>query len=253
MYVSDGHDVALAAAPHSERTNSATRPGSPPASRANNGREEASGPPGPEGLRPMGPTTALADQEHRDEVAADDEEHLDTEEAARHPARVAVVDDHRNDRKGAQTVEAREVRDRLRYARRGGAVVVRVTSDPARSPSILREGPHEVAARCPARARSAAEAGIGRLSLAAAAQPRRREDRGWRRSRGSPSSGSACRSAGPARRRRAAGAELGGRVSTPMRRTSSGSSARRRAARPATAGRRRRTSAAIALHLTACW
>jgi hypothetical protein len=55
----------------------------------------------------------LAEEEHRDQVATDDEEDLDAEEAAPEPRRVAVVDDHRRDRERAQAVQARQVRDRL--------------------------------------------------------------------------------------------------------------------------------------------
>ena len=80
--------------------------------------QEPSGPAEPEVLQPDGPVApVLAEQQHRDQVAADHEEHLDTEEAAPQPRGVAVVDDHRDHGQGAQAVQPREVRDRLRVRR----------------------------------------------------------------------------------------------------------------------------------------
>ena len=66
----------------------------------------------------------LGDEERGDEVAADDEEHLDAQEAAGQPAHVGMVGDDSEDGHGAQTIEARKIgqaraavsRFRLRYA-----------------------------------------------------------------------------------------------------------------------------------------
>jgi hypothetical protein len=52
----------------------------------------------------------LADQQQRDQVAGDDEEHFDTQEATRQPVVVGVVEHHRDHGDGAQAVEPREVR-----------------------------------------------------------------------------------------------------------------------------------------------
>ncbi len=61
----------------------------------------------------------LADQQQRDQVAADHEEHLDAEEATGQPAVVRVVDHHGDDGHRAHPVETRQVRQaRDRLARR---------------------------------------------------------------------------------------------------------------------------------------
>ena len=64
---------------------------------------------------------ALGHQQQRDQVAADDEEHLDAEEPAAEPPVVGVVDDHRDDRERAHAVEPGQVRHlaQVRVARRG--------------------------------------------------------------------------------------------------------------------------------------
>ncbi len=60
----------------------------------------------------------LRDQEQRDQIARDDEEHLDTEIAAGEPVGVGVVDHHRNHRQGAHAVETWQVRDPTDLRRR---------------------------------------------------------------------------------------------------------------------------------------
>ena len=69
-------------------------------------REQAAGASRPEGLEidPAG-VLALGQQERGDEVAAQDEEHVDAEEAALRPGDLPVVQDHRRDRERAQAVE----------------------------------------------------------------------------------------------------------------------------------------------------
>jgi hypothetical protein len=54
---------------------------------------------------------AFGDQQQRDQVPGDHEEHLDAEEAARKPVGVGVVHHHRHDGERAHPVEARQVRD----------------------------------------------------------------------------------------------------------------------------------------------
>ena len=49
-------------------------------------------------------------QQRGDEVAADDEEDLDTQETAREPGELGVVEKHRDDRERAQPVETGHVR-----------------------------------------------------------------------------------------------------------------------------------------------
>jgi hypothetical protein len=51
----------------------------------------------------------LAHEQHRDQVAADDEEDLDAEEPARDPQHVGVVEQDRDDRDRPQPVEGGEV------------------------------------------------------------------------------------------------------------------------------------------------
>ena len=53
----------------------------------------------------------LADQQQRDEVAADHEEHLDSDEPAGQPRGVGVVHHHGDHGEGAHPVEAAEVRN----------------------------------------------------------------------------------------------------------------------------------------------
>ncbi len=55
-------------------------------------------------------TFVLADQQQRDQIAADHEEDLDPEEATAQPGVVGVVDHHRDDGDGAQPVEPGHVR-----------------------------------------------------------------------------------------------------------------------------------------------
>ena len=91
-------------------------------------REEASGPPGPEPQvgRAAG-AGALGHQQGGDEVAGDDEEHLDAEEPTRQAGDVAVVEHDDEHGEGAQTVERRHVADgrwwggRRRFGVGGGA------------------------------------------------------------------------------------------------------------------------------------
>ena len=52
---------------------------------------------------------ALVEQERGDQVAGDDEEHLDSEETARHPPEAAVIEHHCHDADRAEPVEARLV------------------------------------------------------------------------------------------------------------------------------------------------
>ncbi len=75
------------------------------------GGEESPGPAQPE-VTERDPVVALAfgDQEQRDQVTGDDEEHLHAEEAAREPRVVGVVDHHRDDGERPETVEAGQVR-----------------------------------------------------------------------------------------------------------------------------------------------
>jgi len=51
----------------------------------------------------------LGHEQQGDQVAGDDEEHLDPEETARQPARIGVVDHDRDDRDRAEAVEPRQV------------------------------------------------------------------------------------------------------------------------------------------------
>ena len=50
-------------------------------------------------------------QQQRDQVAGDDEEHFDAQEAAAEPFVIGVIDEHGRDRDGAQTIETRKIRD----------------------------------------------------------------------------------------------------------------------------------------------
>ena len=73
-------------------------------------RQQAARPPEPELAQTDAPRPlVLADQQQGDEVAADDEEHLDAEEPAREPRVVGVVHHHGDDGERPQPVEAREV------------------------------------------------------------------------------------------------------------------------------------------------
>ena len=84
-------------------------------------RQEAAGPAQPERLEvdASGPLV-LPDQQQRDQVAADDEEHLDADEPARQPVAVGVVHHHRDDRQRPHAVEPRQVGDpRDRRSRSG--------------------------------------------------------------------------------------------------------------------------------------
>ena len=87
-------------------------------------REQAPGPAEPEVPDPdLTRAAVFAQQQHRDEVAADHEEHLDPEEPAAQPARIAVVHEDGDHGERAQAVQPREVRDRLAVrgsARSGG-------------------------------------------------------------------------------------------------------------------------------------
>ena len=53
---------------------------------------------------------AFGDEQQGDQVAGDDEEHLDAEEAAREPGAVGVIDHHRDDGDGSQPVQPGQVR-----------------------------------------------------------------------------------------------------------------------------------------------
>ncbi len=59
---------------------------------------------------PVGPL-ALGDQQQRDQVPRDHEEHLDTEESAGQPVAVGVVHHHRHDSERPHPVESRKIRD----------------------------------------------------------------------------------------------------------------------------------------------
>ena len=73
-------------------------------------REQPPESPHPERTEGHGPATAtFLDQERRDEEARHDEEHLDPEEPTLHPREPAVVEQHGDDRDGAQAVERRLV------------------------------------------------------------------------------------------------------------------------------------------------
>ena len=127
--------------------------------------QEPAGPAEPEVLQADGAVApVLAEQQHRDQVAADHEEHLDAEEAAPQPRGVAVVDDHRDHGQGAQAVQPREVRDRLRVRRgaRSGGREGHVESE-RRARSILRAGAARMAAQ---RRRRDQPAATGRPRLA---------------------------------------------------------------------------------------
>ena len=106
------------------------------------GREEAPGAPRPE--RPQvdalrGPP--FAEQQARDQEAAEDEERVDAEVAAARPRDVAVVEQDRDDGEGAQPVERRHVRQAA-----ARVVGPRVTRRRAHAPAIplvpLNATPH---------------------------------------------------------------------------------------------------------------
>ncbi len=75
------------------------------------GRQQPAEPASPE-LAEVDPTSTfvLADQEQGDEVAADDEEHLDAEEPAGEPCVVGVIDHHRHHGERPHPVEPRQIR-----------------------------------------------------------------------------------------------------------------------------------------------
>ena len=52
----------------------------------------------------------FADQQQRDQVTGDDEEHFDPEKPALQPRMIGVIEHHRNDSDGTQTIEARQIR-----------------------------------------------------------------------------------------------------------------------------------------------
>jgi hypothetical protein len=71
------------------------------------GRQEPPRPPEPEALEVDAPLGApLGEQEGAYEVAANDEEDLHPQEAARHPGELGVVEEDRTDGEGAQAVQA---------------------------------------------------------------------------------------------------------------------------------------------------
>ncbi len=73
-------------------------------------RQQPPRPPQPEAPQPHVPAAAeLAQQQRGDQVAADHEEDVDAEEAARHPADGGVVEEHREHRQRPQGVDPREV------------------------------------------------------------------------------------------------------------------------------------------------
>ncbi|MFT3852604.1 MAG: hypothetical protein QM733_07700 [Ilumatobacteraceae bacterium] len=73
-------------------------------------RQQPTGSPQPEALETDGALAlVLADQQQRDQVAADHEEHLDPEETTRQPRVIGVVDDHRQHGERADPVEPRRI------------------------------------------------------------------------------------------------------------------------------------------------
>ena len=91
------------------------------------------------------PIVALAfrDQEQRDEVAGDHEEHLHAEEAAGEPRVVGVVDHHGHHGERPETVEAGQVR----HATDLGAVALGDVVHPRRG--LGRHRPSSITERCP--------------------------------------------------------------------------------------------------------
>ena len=84
------------------------------------GGEETAHPAGPERPQRDAPRALeLAQQQRRDQEAAEDEEDVDAEEAAVHPADVAVVEEDRDHGHGAEAVERRDVAQARRMRRRG--------------------------------------------------------------------------------------------------------------------------------------
>jgi hypothetical protein len=51
----------------------------------------------------------LCEQQSGDEVAAEDEEDLDSEEPTRYPRQPGVVEEHGDDRERAQPIETRQI------------------------------------------------------------------------------------------------------------------------------------------------
>ena len=75
-------------------------------------REQTLGAPEPEVTqRDLVRALAFGDQQQRDQVAGDHEEHLDAEEPAREPVAVGVIHHHRHDGERAHPVESRQIRD----------------------------------------------------------------------------------------------------------------------------------------------
>ena len=74
--------------------------------------EQSAGPSDPEVAQrdPVG-TFTFGDEKQRDQVARDDEKHLDTEKAPGQPRRVGVVHHDRHHRDGAHPVETGQIRD----------------------------------------------------------------------------------------------------------------------------------------------
>ena len=108
--------------------------------------EEAAGPPVPEPLQPD-PAVLLpvGQQQARDQVAADHEEHVDAEEATRDPPLVGVVQQDGDDRDRAEAIERGDVpetrrvlgrrgRDSVRYCHSGHSPIVA-----ARLPVVAHE------------------------------------------------------------------------------------------------------------------
>jgi len=77
------------------------------------GGQQAPGPAGPEAAQPdPAEAVVLGDQQRRDQVAGEDEEQVDAEEAALQP--VEVEDDHHGDRQAPQAVQRRLVAEASR-------------------------------------------------------------------------------------------------------------------------------------------
>ncbi len=156
-------------------------------------REQTAGPPDPEVLHvDVVRLLLLGDQQQRDQVAGDDEEHLDAEEPALQPVAVGVVDHHRHHGEGPHPVEARQVRDaadvRLDLGPRQATACTRWCDRrwrTSRSSIAQREAKIEVATDCEHRIRP-----VERVEVEA----RGRRRRGGRRTASSPHR---CRSCGP--------------------------------------------------------
>ena len=114
--------------PRSERTSSGrkmTENSETDASTRNSAGQQAAGPAEVELADVDAAAVAvLGEQQRRDQVAADREEHVDAEEPARHPGDVGVVQQHGADAERAQAVEARDVPHAARRAARRRAARV---------------------------------------------------------------------------------------------------------------------------------